>query len=171
LRLKPGWGEVRDNLNKLTARKERDAEIAQYTERLQHNPDDPNTHNMLAAAFYRKGDIEKAIEHWGEAVRLKPDAAEVKNNLAWVLATAEDETLRNPGEAVRLAEEACELTDYNQPEMLDTLGVAYAAAGRFDEAVEIAERARELAVASGRKELISDIEKHLELYKLGLPCR
>ena len=169
LRLKPDWTEVRDNLNKLTARKERDAEIAQYTEMLQRNPDDPNTHSKLAAAFYRKGDVEKAIEHWTKVVEFKPDAAEVKNNLAWVLATVEDEKLRNPGEAVRLAEGACELTDYNQPEMLDTLGVAYAAAGRFDEAVEIAEKARELAVASGRKELVSDIEKHLELYKVNKP--
>ena len=81
----------------------------------------------------------------------------------------EDEKLRNPVRAVELAERACELTDYNQPAMLDTLGVAYAAAGRFAEAVEIAEKAKELAVASGRKELVSDIEKHLELYKVNKP--
>jgi Tfp pilus assembly protein PilF len=136
---------------------------------LQRNPDDPDTHNKLATAFYRKGENERTIEHWGEALRLKPEWAEVKNNLAWVLATVEDEKLRNPTRAIELAEGACELTGYERPEMLDTLGVAYAAAGRFDEAVKIAEKAGELAVASGREELVADIEKHLELYKANKP--
>jgi len=171
LRLRPDWSEVRENLNKLAKRKKRDDTVAQYIEMLQRNPNDPDTHDKLAKAFYRQGGIGQAIEHWTEAVNLRPDWAEAHNNLAWVLATIEDENLRDPAEAIRLAERACELTGYNEPGMLDTLGVAYAAAGRFDEAVEIAEKAKELAVASGRKGLISDIEKHLELYKLGRSFR
>ena len=82
-----------------------------------------------------------------------------------------DEKLLNPTEAVRLAERACELTDYKQPGMLDTLGVAYAAAGRFTEAIETAEKAIGLAREAKQAELIEDMESHLQLYKKNKPYR
>jgi tetratricopeptide (TPR) repeat protein len=134
-------------------------------------PDWPEARNNLATAFYRKGSIEQAIEHWAEAVDLEPDWAEACNNLAWVLATIEDEKLLNPAEAVRLAERACELTDYKQPGMLDTLGVAYAAAGRFSEAVKTAEKGIELARDAKDEKTAEDIRSRLELYKMNKPYR
>ena len=53
------------------------------------------------------------------------------NNLAWLLATAEQAQFRNAAKAVELARRACELTKYRQPFLLDTLAAAYAAVGRF----------------------------------------
>ena len=170
LRLKPDWTEVRDNLNKLVQRKRRrEGTIAQNVEMLQRNPDDPNVHGKLAREFYRQGKVEQAIKHWTEVVRLTPNLAAARNNLAWVLATIDDEKVRNPGEAIRLAERACELTDYKRPRMLDTLGVAYAAAGRFTEAVETAEKAIGLARKAKQEKVAEDIRSRLELYKMNKP--
>ena len=70
-----------------------------------------------------------------------------------------------------MARRACELTEYKQHQMLDTLSVTYAAAGRFEEAIKIAERALELARSEGRNEVAEDIGSHLELYKMNKPYR
>ena len=113
--------------------------------------------------------LSQAIKHWTEAVALKPDWAEVYNNLAWVLAANEDAKLRDPEEAVQFAKKACELTNYKQPQMLDTLSVAYAAAGRFPQAIETAEKAINLAQTTGKNELAEKIQKRLQLYQHGQP--
>jgi hypothetical protein len=49
--------------------------------------------------------------------------------------------------------------------MLDTLAAAYAAAGRFPEAVTTGQKALELALLSGQKEVAENIRSNLELYK------
>jgi tetratricopeptide (TPR) repeat protein len=145
--------------------------IKHWTEVVRLKPDWAEPHNSLATAFYRQGNVEHAIKHWTKAVDLRPDWAEAYNNLAWLLATVEDQKLRNPAEAVRLAERACELTEYKQPGMLDTLGVVYAAEGRFSEAVKAAEKGIELARQAGDEKMIEDIVGRLELYKINKPYR
>ena len=74
---------------------------------------------------------------------------EALNNLAWLLAAHPSDALRNGAEAVRLAERACELSEHREPVMLGTLAAAYAEAGRFGDAVKTAEKARDLAAATG----------------------
>ena len=102
---------------------------------------------------------------------MSPTIFYVLKNLAWILATTEDTKIQNPADAVKYAERACELTDYKQPEALDTLAVAYAAADRFDQAVETAQKAVELAVPAGEKKLAQKIQKRLQLYRAGQPYR
>ena len=104
-------------------------------------------------------------------MRLKPDWPDVLNNLAWFKAAYENEDFHNPNEAIGLARRACELTGYKTPSMLDTLGVAYAAVGRFTEAIETAEKAIGLAQEAKQAELIEDMESHLQLYKENKPYR
>ena len=91
------------------------------------------------------------------------------NNLAWLLATHKDPKFRDPQEAVRLAERACQLTSHEDPSVLDTLAVAYAAANRFPEAVATAESAIELADSTGQKEMAEHIRKRLEFYRRNQP--
>ena len=79
--------------------------------------------------------------------------------------------MREPEEAIRLAERACELTQYKSPLIFDTLAAAYAAAGRFPEAAGTAEKAVELAGASGQKQLADVIRSHLLLFEAGQPFR
>jgi hypothetical protein len=50
---------------------------------------------------------------------------------------------------------------------LDTLAAAYAAAGRFGEAIAAAQNAVGLARATGQLELVGEIEARLELYRRG----
>src|SRR5208282_5745227 len=60
--------------------------------------------------------LSDAINYYQRVLELdtngQTDSVIALNNLAWLLATASDPKLRNGKEAVRLAERACQLTQY-----------------------------------------------------------
>ncbi len=123
----------------------------------------------LAQAYDRQGKTAKAIAAYHAALRMNPDAPEVLNNLAWILATTPDATLRDGAEAVKLAQHACELTSWQQTLFIGTLAAAYAEAGDFDKAVETAQKACDLATAHGEKELLQANQNLMAQYKAKQP--
>ena len=68
---------------------------------------------------------------------------------------------------MRLAERACELTGYREADLLDTLAVAYAAAGRFPEALATAETAAAVAAKAGNLSLAAEIRSRVPLFRAG----
>ena len=62
------------------------------------------------------------------------------NNLAYLLATTADSKVRNPKEAVAMAQKAVD-AEPDQPAYLDTLAAAYFEAGQPDKAAEAERRA------------------------------
>jgi tetratricopeptide (TPR) repeat protein len=74
-------------------------------------------------------------------------------------------------EAVRLAERACELTDYKEALPLGRLACAYAGTGRFDKAVAMLKKGRELALANGRNDVAASLLKLMESYNNRKPVR
>jgi spermidine synthase len=140
-------------------------------EGLRVNPFNVELHLAGAAAYASLGDLTNEVAHLRIAADLKPDKVETLNDLAWILASTSNESIRNGPEAVRLAEHACELTQRREPVMLGTLAAAYAADGRFAEAVAIAEKARDAATASGQNEVAEKNRELLELYRAGKDFR
>ena len=124
---------------------------------------------MLGIAYAQLGKYELAIPNLTKAVELRPNDTDVLNNLAWVLATANDVPLQNATKATEYAARACKLTGYNRPELLDTLAVAYASAGKFEEAKAIAGKALSIARAADQKNLAAEIERQIKLYEAGQP--
>ena len=57
----------------------------------------------VAAKLSAKGDFPGAIARYRRALELDPNLVEALNNLAWLLATCPDASLRNGAEAVQLA--------------------------------------------------------------------
>ena len=170
LKTKPDWAEAHYEMGRaFYLQGNRQSALEQCTEALRIKPDYTIARITLAHTLVEMGRIQPAIEHYYTALELEPDNIFILKNLAWLLATVEDTRIHNPGEAVKLAEKACELTGYKQVEALDTLAVAYSAAGRLPEAVQIAEKAIELAGSSGEKEAAEKIRKRLELYKADKP--
>ena len=104
-----------------------------------------------------------------EAVRVDPHSIEAQSNLARVLAVLPATEGGDPVRAVTIAQRVCELSGNRVAAHVDTLAIAYAAAGRFDEAVATAQKAIELARAGGQAELVKEIEARLELYRNGHP--
>lgn len=144
-----------------------DGAIIHFEKTVRISPGYYNGQNNLALAYYLKGKIPQAIACWYQAIKVKPDFIDALNNLAWIMATNKDSNIRNADEAVRLAARACELTEYNRPDSLDTLAASYAAAGNFNKAAAVAERAVNLAHSSGQSQLAGEIKNHLRFYKDG----
>ena len=146
----------------------RDSE-ALFEHALRVTTDNHIAHAHLGAALLKKGEPSKTIEHYLESIRLRPDSADVSNNLAWLLATSRNPELRNPYLALRLAERSAALTERQMPQYLDTLAAAYAANGRFDEAVTTSQECVDLAHSRGLATLASSAELRLNLYRAREP--
>jgi tetratricopeptide (TPR) repeat protein len=100
----------------------------------------------LGTALAGRGRDAEAVAAFRDAFRLGP-SHETRLHLAWQLAAADDASVRNPKEAIELASSAAEDTGRTDPYSLDVLALAFAADGRFADAVETATRAHGLAKA------------------------
>ena len=138
-----------------------------YLNSLELKPDQMQIHKDLADVYFRLGKNELAVKHWQKVLEFKPDHASVLNNLAWVLASTEDSKLKDPDEAVKMAIRACKLTENKNVDYMDTLSVAYAAAGNYSAALETLEKAKQLAVSAGLEDSVKEMDKRIELYKAG----
>jgi tetratricopeptide (TPR) repeat protein len=123
-----------------------------------------------AYAYFHRGDsyrelkqYEAAIRDLEQAIRLNENFALAYNNLAWMLATAEEPRVRNGLRAVELALKACELTSWRQAAALDTLAAAYARNGDFLRAMTWQEHALSDPQFPNRAEA----EERLRLYRTG----
>jgi tetratricopeptide (TPR) repeat protein len=166
LQIDPNLVAARNNLgNALLDAGALDRAIAQFREVLSRDASMPEAHQNLGAALMRRAEATEALVHFREAARLRPGWHLPLGSAARVLATHPDAALRDPGEAVALARRALALGQDRDPWTLDTLAIAYAAAGRFPEAARAASTAVELASAAGHTGLAEEIGGRLERYR------
>lgn len=151
-------------------RKDCRSAIEHYRIALSYWPQDYATRFRLAQALHKMKRLPEAAEQYRVTLRLKPDAWQAANNLAMILATETDPRLCDPDEAVRLARIACRYAKANRVDAMDTLAVAYAAAGRYDEAIETATKGAELADACHRPRFAREIRSRLPAYRAHRPC-
>ena len=172
LRINPDDAEVQNNLGTTLAQTGRGTEaIEHFEEAVRIKPDYTEAQYNLGVALIGLGRLQEAMGHWEQALRSKPDYAEAENSLAWLLATLAPADGGDPVRAVTLAERACELTNNRVAGYLDTLAVAYAAAGRFNDAIATAQKAIEMAGTAGQHQLVREIETRLKSYRAGQAWR
>ena len=165
LQIKPNFAEAHANLGyALTIQGNLEKASVHFLRALQLDPNSAESHSHFGKILLRSGKINEAITHFERALKLKPDWVELMNTMAWYMAVNTNTAVYNPGRAVKLAQRACELTNYKEPELLDTLGVAYAATGDFDKAVETTQKALKLCQSSEHGALKSEIKNRQNLY-------
>jgi tetratricopeptide (TPR) repeat protein len=170
LRTERDYAEAHNNLgNALFLLDNVPEAIAEYAAALRIKPDNVGAHYNLGVGLAGQGRVPEAMAQYREALRLKPDFPPALRKLAWILATDGNANLRNAGEAVQLAERLCAITGSQQTKDLDVLAAAYAEAGRFSDAIRIAQKAVELAGAAGQQELARQVQERLKLYQAGWP--
>jgi tetratricopeptide (TPR) repeat protein len=170
LRINPDQVTARNRLASLLKEEGKVQEaITHYQKSLRIKHNQPKVHCVLAELLYAQSKVDDAIGHWKLAVKFQPNFLEAINNLAWIMATHPHEKSYAPPQAVLLAEKVCELTKFGNPEFLDTLSAAYAAVGRFNEAVQTTEKALALSKDPGFEKKMEEIKYRLELYKAGQP--
>ncbi|MDJ0829857.1 MAG: M48 family metalloprotease, partial [Desulfobacterales bacterium] len=113
---------------------------------LEKDPNNPFLYKILGDVKYADEEFEETIWAYERSLALDPNSAEVLNNLAWLLATCENEQLRNPPRALMLAQQASLLQ--KAPHILDTLAECYFANGLYREAVKTQVRALEMATSN-----------------------
>jgi tetratricopeptide (TPR) repeat protein len=136
--------------------------IESISRALQLNPDDPDSHRIMAWALNHQNQPGESIRQYDAALSLRPDSPDTLNDLAKMLAKGEK---NDAGRAVSLAERVCNLTGYRQPKFIETLAAAYTAAGRFDEAISTAEKGCDLSSETGQTNLL---QKNQEALTVGL---
>ena len=148
---------------------QKDEAIAHLRKALQINPQDAKLENNLGFALLQIGQKDEAMVRFRRALQINPRQPEIQATLAWELATSPLASLRDGRQAVELAGQANQAAGEQNPRFLRTLAAAYAEAGRFDDAVRSAKKARVLAQATGQSDLTEQLDDQLKLYQAGLP--
>jgi len=172
IRLQPNYAEAYHNRgNVLFSQGRIDEAIADWEKALQIQPNDAEAHSGLGNALLRKGRVREAIGHYEQALGIAPEDPQSSNNIAWVLATASDASLRDGRKAVGFAQQAAQLSGGREPQFLRTLAAAYAESGRFSEAVAAAQQAAMIARMQGKAEVANRLKQDLVLYREFQPIR
>jgi tetratricopeptide (TPR) repeat protein len=170
LEVNPEFVNVRSNLGLVLLQKGRvkDA-IAQLLRCLEINPGSTEALVNLGNAFMVQGNFRDALGCWREALRLEPDRLPPLRNIAWMLGTCPDASIRDGRAAVEAAEQANRATGGKDPELLDVLAAAYAEAGRFSDAVTAAQQGLRLAANTDDPVLEAGLKSRLALYERNKP--
>jgi tetratricopeptide (TPR) repeat protein len=170
VKLRPDYGDPYFNLGSVLFQHGRtDEAIAQWQKALATQPNDAGFHTVLGNGFLKKGLQKDAIAEYEHAARISQRDPMARNNLAWLLATSSDASIRDGPKAMELAKQAVQLSGGKDPNYLRTFAAACAETGRFAEAKETAQQALQAAQNQGNSTLANAIRGEIALYELALP--
>ena len=115
------------------------------------------------------GKHAEAVADYKESLKLDGEDTGVLNNLAWVLATSPEESVRDPAKSIEYGLKACELTKYEKPHILSTLAAGYAEKGDWENALKWSAKAVELGAKE--EDVSEQLQKELDSYKQKKPWR
>ena len=109
---------------------------------LEKTPDNPLLYSTLGDLYFSNNNYPETIKAYEQSLRIDLDNTHALNNLAWLYATCEIESFRNPKKALKLAKRAVQLEE--SPHILDTLAESYYVNGLFEQAFTTERRALEI---------------------------
>jgi protein O-mannosyl-transferase len=170
VKLRPDYGDIYYNFGSVLFHQGRiDDAIAQWQKALAIQPNDAAAHTSLGNAFLQKGRPKEAIVHYQRAVEINPREGNARNNMAWVLATSSDASIRDGAMAVSLAGQAVGISGGKDPIFFRTLAAAYGECGKFADAIAAAEKGREIAISRGDSHLTKTLERDIAIYRADIP--
>ena len=150
---------------------ELDTAIQHFHAALKIQPEHADCHTVLAVALDKKGETIEAIQHYKKALEISPHSLSALTNLAWLLATCSDGSLREGNQALDLASQANQLSGGTNTIVLRTLAAAYAESGEFGKAIETDQTAMHLARVHGDYSFAITLEQEIALYQVAIPYR
>ena len=170
--LRPDNSPAHENLAKALLQKGKITDaLIHYRKLLELQPDNIEVHNIVGTVLIQQGRIRDGVEEWQKVLEIQPDNGNAMSNLAWVLATSPDDSLRDGAKAVQLAEQAMRISGRRIPLLFRTLAAAYAERGQFSEAVQTAQQGIELANTQGNSQLATELSGNIALYQERQPLR
>lgn len=172
IKINPNNGNAHKNLGNIYAiRSDAKRAIFHYNAAIRVSQDPSEVYCNLAKIYTNQNKIKEAIQNYKKALEINPEMTMAMYQLAWIYVTHSNDNYRNDKEAIRISEKLCEINKFQDPLSLDVLAAAYANAGRYTEAAELAKKAYGLAEKCQIKDLSNSIKDRLELYKSGQPYR
>jgi len=171
LKIDPEHGRANLYLAKFLRYNNRESEAVPLLLRaLKGDPDSTEVRFELGMALLKNGESAEAHDHLTAAGQGSNEFLERMNLEAWRLATRESSSPAEREQAVVLGTVVAEVTEHQQPMLLDTLAVAYAAANRFEEAIATLEQAIELLTGDARSQrAAAELAKRLQLFRESKP--
>jgi tetratricopeptide (TPR) repeat protein len=172
LRLRPGVALVHNNLGMMLAKqgKYEDART-NFLQAMALQPKDAQAYYLMGILHLQMNELRAARDGFQTALDRDPNHLKALVYLARLLAASEDNSLRQASRAVLYAERAATLTGFEQPAVLDILAMAYAEAGRFNDAAKMQQAALELFKPAQDAAAIAAARQRLALYQAGKPFR
>jgi len=127
-------------------------------------PDYASSRYHLGLVLQGQREYERALVQFDRVLELDPDSTPALAQAAFIRATCPQRGLRDYKAAVEMAERACELTQFNDPEFLATLARVYAQVGRRADAIKTSKRAVTVARSSGREAFARRVERDFQQY-------
>ena len=129
-------------------------------------PDDPGAHRLLGQIYASQGKDAMAVEKLGRALSGMGDDPELLVQLAVMLASTRDSSVRDAARALALADRAATLTSRQNPMVLSALALAQSEVGRRPEAAVTAREALRLARAQhAAPGLVRELEARVQFYE------
>ena len=167
--LNPNNAEAHNNLgNAWRAKGRLEQALDEFQRAAELRPTVAIYHANIGGVLTTKGNFKEAVARFETAMQNDPENPFIANNLAWLLATCADDSVRNGARSVEIARNAVKLSN-DDPRVIATLSAAYAEARKFDEAVLTAEKARQLALQHGDRALADFSSRLAESFRAGNP--
>lgn len=168
IRLQPDFAAAYYGLGVVLHQQGRSGEaIAQLEQGLLANPQDLVLHSALATIAKQCGDVRKELTHLQTIVQQDASNLPAVERLAWILATSDEDSLRDGKRALQLAQHGVAAGGREQAGPLETLAAAFAETGDFAEAVRWQRKVVELASEPAQ----TQARQRLQLYEAGKPFR
>ncbi len=128
-------------------------------------------HYNLGKLLADRHDPAGALEQYEAVLDSNPNYFKALNNMAWILATSPDDSVRDGDRAIALVDRAMRVAGRHNPGLLDTLAAAYAESGLYETAASMARQAAIIAERSNQAGLAAEINAHAALFASGKPLR
>ncbi|MCH9001796.1 MAG: tetratricopeptide repeat protein [Planctomycetes bacterium] len=154
------------------------ASLGKFDEAKQHleralllAPNDPMAYLQLGMVLMADGQYTESVANLRKGILIAPENVNLRERLAWVLATAPNDGVRDGREAVQLGERLVARLEKSSARAFDSLAAGYAEVGRFDEACRTVELAIKVAEDGGRSGYVVQLRERLSQYRRREPFR
>jgi tetratricopeptide (TPR) repeat protein len=157
-----------------------DQAIADYQKAIALDPRATLAYEGRGRIWARRREYGRIVANFAELARMAPDNPVGHRELAWLLATCDQDAVLDGRRALVEATTACRLTNWADTRCLETLAAACAAVGDFDAAVKWQTRALQVFTEStpkAERRLVAwkrqdaEMSHHLYRYQRRLPYR
>ena len=146
-----------------------DEAIADWEMALEMQPNDADAHTSLGNALLQKGSLREAIAHYVTALGLAPEDPHSRNNVAWILATASDSSIRDGARAVGFAQEGVQLSGGRELFLRTLSQLPMRRVARVSEAIAVAKQAAAIATMQAKPDMAKRLRERPCLFQRKCP--